>query len=165
MPKTLFQGIVFGVLMVCAMVYFMICYNIAMDMGGLTPAVFAMALGEFPLMALIAFALETAFLGKLAKLLAFKFVNPAEDKPIVVILAISAMTVCCMCPTMSFIATLMHSGTDALFTSWLQKWFFNFVPALLWQLFFAGPLVRFVFGLIFREKQENHSISANTAEA
>ena len=33
MPKNLVQSVVFGVLMVVVMVYFMICYNIAMDMG------------------------------------------------------------------------------------------------------------------------------------
>ena len=143
MPKNLGQSVVFGVLMVIVMVYFMVCYNISMDMGGLTPAVFLLALEELPIMAAIAFA----------KVLAFRFVNPATDKPMVIILAISAMTVCCMCPVMSFIATLMHSGTQALFTNWLQKWFFNFAPALLWQIFFAGPIVRFVFGLIFRERK------------
>ena len=149
MPKNLVQSVVFGVVMV----YFMVCYNISMDMGGLTPAVFLLALEELPIMAAIAFVLESVALGKLAKILAFRFVNPATDKQIVIILAISAMTVCCMCPVMSFIATLMHSGTQSLFTNWLQKWFFNFAPALLWQIFFAGPIVRFVFGLIFRERE------------
>ena len=153
MPKNLVQSVVFGVLMVVVMVYFMICYNIAMDMGGLTPSVFILALGELPIMAAIAFVLESVALGKLAKILAFIIVNPATDKPMAIILAISAMTVCCMCPVMSFIATLMHSGTQSLFTNWLQKWFFNFAPALLWQIFFAGPIVRFVFGLIFRERE------------
>ena len=121
MPKNLVQSIVFGVLMVVVMVYFMICYNIAMDMGGLTPSVFILALGELPIMAAIAFVLESVALGKLAKILAFRIVNPATDKPMAIILAISAMTVCCMCPVMSFIATLMHSGTQSLFTNWLQR--------------------------------------------
>ena len=146
MPKNLGQSVVFGVLMVIVMVYFMVCYNISMDMGGLTPAVFLLALEELPIMAAIAFVLEFVALGKLAKVLAFRFVNPATDKPMVIILAISAMTVCCMCP-------VMHNGTQALFTNWLQKWFLNFAPALLWQIFFAGPIVRFVFGLIFRERK------------
>lgn len=59
MPKNLVQSVVFGVLMVVVMVYFMICYNIAMDMGGLTPSVFILALGELPIMAAIAFVLES----------------------------------------------------------------------------------------------------------
>lgn len=49
MPKNLGQSVVFGVLMVIVMVYFMICYNISMDMGGLTPAVFLLALEELPI--------------------------------------------------------------------------------------------------------------------
>lgn len=153
MPKTLFQSIVFGLLMVCLMVYFMICYNIAMDMGGLTPQVFAIALGELPMMIVIAFVLESAIMGRLAKFLAFRLVNPEIDKPLFVILAISIMTVCCMCPAMSLIATIMHNGFDNLLTNWLEKWFFNFLPALTWQVFFAGPLVRLIFRNIFREKQ------------
>ena len=88
MPKNLGQSVVFGVLMVIVMVYFMVCYNISMDMGGLTPAVFLLALEELPIMAAIAFVLEFVALGKLAKVLAFRFVNPATDKPMVIILAI-----------------------------------------------------------------------------
>ena len=83
MPKNLGQSVVFGVLMVIVMVYFMICYNISMDMGGLTPAVFLLALEELPIMAAIAFVLEFVALGKLAKILAFRFVNPATDKPMI----------------------------------------------------------------------------------
>ena len=41
MPQTKFQDVIFTILMVCVMV----CYNIALDRGGLTNAVFAMALG------------------------------------------------------------------------------------------------------------------------
>ena len=35
MPKNLFQEIVFTVMMVFVMVYAMICYNIALNIGGL----------------------------------------------------------------------------------------------------------------------------------
>ncbi len=43
MPKNLFQEIVFTVLMVFVMVYAMICYNIALNMGGMSNAVFLKA--------------------------------------------------------------------------------------------------------------------------
>lgn len=35
MPKNLFQEIVFTVMMVFVMVYAMICYNIALNIGGM----------------------------------------------------------------------------------------------------------------------------------
>ena len=40
MPKSLLQEIVFTVLMVLVMVYAMICYNIALNIGGMTNEVF-----------------------------------------------------------------------------------------------------------------------------
>ena len=46
MPKTKFQNIVFALMMTFIMVYAMICYNIALNIGGMTNEVFIMALGE-----------------------------------------------------------------------------------------------------------------------
>ena len=40
MPKTKFQEVVFTILMVFVMVYAMICYNIALNIGGMTTEVF-----------------------------------------------------------------------------------------------------------------------------
>ena len=58
MPKTKFQNIVFALMMTFIMVYAMICYNIALNIGGMTNEVFIMALGELKLMWPIAFVLE-----------------------------------------------------------------------------------------------------------
>ena len=58
MPKTKFQNIVFALMMTFIMVYAMICYNIALNIGGMTNEVFVMALGELKLMWPIAFVLE-----------------------------------------------------------------------------------------------------------
>lgn len=40
MPKTKFQGFIFTIMMVFAMVYVMTVYNISMETGGLTNSVF-----------------------------------------------------------------------------------------------------------------------------
>ena len=61
MPKNLFQEIVFTVLMVFVMVYAMICYNIALNMGGMSNAVFLKAFHELVIMAPIAFVLDNAY--------------------------------------------------------------------------------------------------------
>ena len=42
MPKTKLQEVVFTILMVFVMVYAMICYNIALNMGGMSNIVFLM---------------------------------------------------------------------------------------------------------------------------
>lgn len=67
MPKNLFQEIVFTVLMVFVMVYAMICYNIALNMGGMSNAVFLKAFHELVIMAPIAFVLDFFCCGKDSK--------------------------------------------------------------------------------------------------
>lgn len=150
MPKTKFQEVVFTIIMVIVMVYAMVVYNIAMDMGSLSNKVFVMAFGELPIMVVIAFVIEMFLVGPLAKKQAFRIVTPGADKPILVVLTISALTVCLMCPLMSFIATLLFNGVNTqLVSNWLQKTVINFPMALCWQIFFAGPFVRLVFGKAF----------------
>ena len=41
MPQTKKQEIVYTVMMVCVMVYGMVCYNIALDVGGMQNFIFA----------------------------------------------------------------------------------------------------------------------------
>lgn len=73
---------------------------------------------------------------KLATMLAFRLVNPKEDKPVFVTLAICSMIVCLMCPVMSLIATVLfvHPGNQVI-AVWLQKFALNFPMALCWQIF------------------------------
>ena len=154
MPKTKMQDVIFTIMMVIIMVYGMVVYNISLDMGGLSNQVFLIALGELGIMGVVAFVLEFLFVGKLAQKMAFRMVNPRTDRQIAIILAISIMTVCFMCPIMSFIATALFKGIDAeLVAKWIQTTVMNFPMALGWQLFVAGPVVRFLFGKIFAEKE------------
>lgn len=37
--------------------------------------------------------------------------------------------------------------------AFIQTWGMNFPCAVLWQMFYCGPLVRLIFRLIFREKK------------
>ena len=73
---------------------------------------------------------------------------------LMIILAISSITVCLMCPTMSFFATLLFKSAGKEFIAvWFQTTALNFPMAFFWQIFFAGPLVRAIFGMIFKEKE------------
>ena len=52
---------------------------------------------------------------------------------------------------MSLAATLLFKNAGAEVVSvWLQTTALNYPMAFFWQLFFAGPLVRFIFKRIFR---------------
>ena len=154
MPKTKFQDFIYTIIMVIVMVYGMICYNVAINMGGMNNKVFLAALGELPIMGAIAFILEFFFIGKLSQKLAFRLVNPKEDKPIFVILAISAIIVCLMCPIMSFFGSVLFSfdGVSNVIARWLQICIMNFPMALCSQLFYIGPFVRLIFNKIFKNR-------------
>ncbi len=151
MPKNFLQEVVFTLIMVVVMVYAMVCYNIALDFGELNNTVFVAAFSELWYMGLIALALELFAVGPIAKKLAFRILDPAAQPPLFMTLLISAITVCFMCPLMSLAATLIIKQPAAadFFAVWVQTTVLNFPMALCWQIFFAGPLVRLIFRILF----------------
>lgn len=159
MPKTKFHEVIFTILMVFVMVYAMICYNIALNTGGMSSTVFLSAFHELVIMAPVAFILDFFFVGHIAKKTAFCIVNPERENPFHLVLVISAVSVAWMCPLMSLAATILFKGVGNHFIAvWLQTVVLNFPMAFFWQILYAGPFVRFLFRQIFREK-------ANTPEA
>ena len=153
MPKNKFQEVIFTIIMVFFMVYAMICYNIALNTGGMRNEVFLSAFHELIIMGPLAFILDFFLYGHLAKKIAFGIVNPAEAKQYEIVLAISSVTVVLMCPSMSLAATLLFSNAGSEFIAiWFQKTALNFPMAFFWQIFFAGPIVRRIFRLLFPEK-------------
>ena len=152
MPKTLLEKIVFTVVMAAIMVYGMIVYNVALATGGVTNATFGMALHEMPIMVPVAFVLEFFVVEKLATALAFTFIRPT-DRPQFITYAISLMIVCIMCPVMSLVATVLFK--ESSFGTWVHTFGCNFPMALCWQMFYCGPLSRFIFRAIFRRGEQN----------
>ncbi len=160
MPKTKLQDLFFTILMVLVMVYAMICYNIALNVGGVQNFVFVSALSELKIMAPVAFVLEFFFVGKLSQKLAFRTVDVKTAHPYHITLAISSITVAIMCPLMSLVATILFKDTINGFVSvWLQTTALNFLMAFVWQIFYAGPLVRLIFRncMKLKEKLSNKS--------
>ncbi len=153
MPKNKFQDVVFTAIMATVMVYGMVVYNVALNMGQLTNATFFIALHELPIMVPITFILEFFVVGKLAKMLAFKVVTP-NDRPQFITYAISICICCIMCPVMSAIAMFLFKDTQS-FGTWVQTWGMNFPMAICYQLFYCGPFVRLIFRCIFQRKEQN----------
>ncbi len=163
MPKTRFQNIVFTAVMAFVMVYAMICYNIALNIGGMTNQIFIMAFSELKIMWPVAFILELLVVDKLAHFLAMRIVTPGLDKPIFIVLAISSIIVCIMCPCMSLIATVLFKNTaeNGLVGVWLQTAVMNFPMAFFWQIFYAGPFVRFIFKAVFERDTQSAAETVN----
>ena len=160
MPKNKYQDVVYTIIMATIMVYGMVVYNVALNMGGVSGATFLAALHELPIMVPIAFILEFFIVGKIAKALAFTVVRPT-DRPQFITYAISICICCIMCPIMSLVATILFKDTKT-FGTWVQTWAMNFPMALLYQLFYCGPFVRLIFRSIFREKKEQNTSAAKS---
>ena len=92
MPQTKKQEIVYTVMMVCVMVYGMVCYNIALDVGGMQNFIFAAALSELPIMGVIGFLLDTFLVGPAAMRIAMGWFPPGKDKQVFLIAAISCLS-------------------------------------------------------------------------
>lgn len=148
MPRTKKQEIIYTIMMVIVMVYGMVCYNIALDTKGMQYFIFGAALSELPLMGVVAFVLDTFIAGPIAKKITFRLFTPGQDKQIFIILSISLLSLWTMCPMMSLAATIFFkTGLSAqILPVWFETTALNMLAALIWQLFAAGPLVRFIFG-------------------
>lgn len=159
MPKNKFQEVIFTIIMATVMVYGMVVYNVALNMGEMTNQTFLIALHELPIMVPIAFVLEFFVVGKLAGMLAFTVMIP-DDRPQFITYAISICICCIMCPVMSFIAMMLFKDTKS-FAVWIQTWMKNFPMALLYQLFYCGPFVRLIFRTIFKNSNKNSNENTN----
>ena len=150
MPKTKLQNFIFTVMMAFLMVYAMICYNIAIATGGMTNQVFIMAFQEMIVMWPIAIILELFVVEKIAHNLTFRLVDSQTDHSFHITIILCSLIVCLMCPIMSFIATFLFKNAGIHFIAvWLQTTVINFPMALGWQIFFAVPFIRKIFGKIF----------------
>ena len=157
MPKTKFQSIIFTAIMVFCMVYCMTVYTVALKMGGISYAVFGMAIREMWLEYVVVYLVIFFLITESAKKLAFRIINPAASKPIFMILAIQCFTVCQIVPLITLFATLVHNGMTAdWFCQWIQLAVTCFPMALCLQVFFVGPFVRLIFRTIFKKQLANN---------
>lgn len=165
MPKTRFEGIVFGVIMSMTMAYGMEVYNVAIKEGysalpgglsNMTNEVFLGALIEAAYMWIFVFLFSNLWGNRIGHALAGKIIRPESDNPFFITLMISCCTVLIMCPTMSAVAAILFNiilaGADPIdFPAiWVGTLLKNFPMALLWNLFAAGPITRLLFRTIFR---------------
>ena len=113
MPKNKFQEVIFTIIMVFFMVYAMICYNISLNIGGMSNEVFLSAFHELVIMGPIAFILDFFIVSKLAFMCAARMVDFRNSHPFSKILAISVASVAFMCPLMSLAATILFKNAGS----------------------------------------------------
>lgn len=169
MPKTKFQGAVFGLLMSYIMAYGMEVYNTAINMGfnlkaggfsSMTNIVFLEALKETLYMGVIVFAISSLFGNKIGEKFAEKYCDPEKDNPYFCRIMRQAGTIAIMCPTMSLVATILFNiimggaSWTNLPAIWVGTVIKNFPMAFFWNMFAATGLTRLIFSLLFRKKKD-----------
>jgi len=159
MPKTKFEKIIFTLLSVIITVNLFVFCNISLERGGMSNSVFKDSINIVLTEFIFAFLLQFFIAGPLSMKIAFRMVNPREDKPFVVKSVIICSTIILMCPMMSFIATILYNGfTTEFIAQWMEKIVFNFPFAFFSQLFFIQPIVRGLFRIGFRNSSTKASI-------
>ncbi len=168
MPKTKFQGVIFGVIMSYAMAYGMEVYNVAIKMGfhldaggfsNMTNIVFWEALKEALYMGLFVFLFSNLWGNRLGARFVERHCDPTRDNPYFCQLMRQAGTVAVMCPTMSLVASILFNIILAgnpitqLPAIWVGTLLKNFPMAFFWNMFAAAPFSHFLFGKLFPEKK------------
>ena len=134
MPESKFGRILFSLCMVIVMVYGMVCYNVVVNTHVFDNSVFLNALHELPIMVPIAFILEVFLVERFALHKASQLVDVKNGVPFHFVIAMSVVTVACMCPLMSCAATLLFKreavAAHGFLGTWLLTTALNFPMAL-----------------------------------
>jgi hypothetical protein len=159
MPKTRGESIFFTAITAWMMVYVMTLYNMVISTGSFTNASFLIALKgmwiEYIIIGLLAYFVS----GYLAKMCAFRVVQPG-DRPIFIIFAIQTFTVVWQVLFASVLGVYHEYGFTANFIpDYLITYCKNFIMAFPLQLIIAGPAARLIFRTIFIK--HNRIISTN----
>jgi len=152
MPKTKFQDLIFTVIMVLTMVYFMTLYNMASE-SAFTYSTFLDAGKNMWLEAAAAFVAQRYLAGPAVRKIAARLLGSGDVRPVFMTLVMAGCTVSFMAPMMTLFVTILHNGPAwNLPLLWLPRLVMNFPFALCLQVFYAGPLVRFLFRTLFRKQ-------------
>ncbi len=163
MPRTRGESIFFTAITAWMMVYVMTLYNTVLATGGFTNSTFLIALKgmwvEYVIIALLAYFVSS----RLAKLCAFKIVQPG-DRPIFIILTIQTFTVIWQVAFASVIGVYHGYGfTGNFIPNYLTTYCKNFIMALPLQLIIVGPLARLIFRTVTSYIPAIMSNTANNA--
>lgn len=163
MPKTKFQGFIFGIIMSYAMTYGMEVYNITLKEGAnLTisslNSIFLEALKEMTYMGLLVILFSNLWGTRIGAIIASKYCNPERDNPYICRLLRQAGTVIVMCPTMSLVGSILFNiilanvPLSQLPVIWIKTTLKNFPMAFFWSMFVAAPFTHWTFGKIFQNE-------------
>lgn len=148
MPVNAKENLIFTIMMVFIMALVMTAYNVFLH-NGLSLDSLMKAWTLFPLTYMVAFLIEKFIVGGIAFGLIKKFIK--HEDPIIKKILVSAL---CFVPfmviTMSlFGAIFLNESGMPWYETWLKAMPMNFIVAYPLQVLFAGPIVRYLFRIVF----------------
>lgn len=154
MPQNRFQNIVFTAMMVFVMAYAITLFHTALNRQGLRVGMLLTALMRMWIPYSFALVYELLVAKPLACRIAMRMAGAGSGPlPRIVAMALSMVTM--MCPVMSLFAASVFGGFDATLPArWLVLLERTYPFALALQLLVAGPLVRYLFGRLFRGSED-----------
>ncbi len=110
----------------------------------------------------IAYVLALFVAQPLASKLCFRLVNPSEGKPFLINLVMSTFMVCVMVSLMSFVGVMTNAIVTNTFSFDIILIYITnvckaFIFALPLQILVVGPLVRYLFSVIYSRKYAKNS--------
>lgn len=159
MPSNKKEGIIYGISICFIMVFFMGLLNISIHLGSLNINSLKTTIIAFPVTFVIAFVLETFFVGKINHILLSKFV-PENDSTNSYILFNCFFIVTMMSLIMTIIGGFLGGdNTQIIFSEFFIRWPRNFCAAFFLNILIAGPISRFILRLIqSKNNQENNNL-------
>lgn len=116
-------------------------WNIAPTLDSPDLRLVALSLPELLPTFFMVLACEILVASWLAPRMARAVSDPRRDPPLVFRTAMTGSMILVMCPLMSFLATLVHTGLDpAIVSRWLPRMVHNFPFAFFLQLFVVQPV-------------------------
>lgn len=156
------KNLTFTLMMVFCMATVMLTYNAITTKGFTNEAIVFFLMRWIPTM-IIAFAVEFLVVGRNAAKLHAILTSPSDPK-IKHTMVMALIFVTSMASIMSFYGTFLSVGFGADFWGeYIVNLARNWPIALLTQLFIAGPLVRFVHGLVYRLPQPTEATQASAS--
>ena len=133
----------------------MTCYTGVLRAGGVTYGLFAQSIREMWIEFAFVFLLVFFGVSRIAPRIALKLLHPRELPQILFTLVVQGLTVSMVVPAVTLFASLLHGGVNpGFFPRWIQLAGQCFPAALILQVFYIGPLVRWLFRLLFRRNEK-----------
>lgn len=160
LPRSGKEGFLYGFVIAFFTANVMLYLNIEISMGGINGEVVCIVLKTLPIMLVLAMALQTFIVGRIAQQLTVKFTEASDGFNARILFTI-LFSVTGMSIIMTIVGGLIGTGFQSLepFREFFNNWPRNFCVAFWCEVLLAQPIARKVMKIL-HERQEKQNIES-----